>query len=1144
MAPSNVDGVDTGIELIGIVGPNTFTRGRAYARQGRAEVLEHDHRNRYVAGTCQGSGGRTYQVRAEYQVTSHGNVDEIEGQCTCPVQFDCKHAVALLLTARHHTREPGRAPAHWQSVLTEVFGGPQPATSSLALAVEFDPPAAGAPHHFSWAGRAELGALRVRPMRPGKRKAWVNAGATWSSVRGGHIDGAARSQVDALDALRRMANQSDPWSMGEPTWISLDRIDNPGLWPTLEQIVASGVELVATEYRTVMIEAEPGTAPITVTERDGEIRVGAVLTHPDAPEPGQSLAAIGTPPHGLIWTDDAGLHLAPLTRPASPAWSALHRAGTPVRVPAADRRQFQREVLPHILREVWISPDDSYVPPPPPTPVLHLDVQIATGTDGVPTAWHEPATPQATLTWSVHYRDEDGEGYGPLDLPGEPTDPRRDAEAERALCTRAAALLQPLPGTVDDEGPRSRARVHGLAVVTLIDDVLPQLQEAGVLVTASALPTFTHAGDPTVQVSVTEAGRDWLDLDVTMAVAGREVPISHVITALTRGLDALFLPDGTYVLLDDPELEQLRALLAESRELGDQRRKALRVPRVQVSWWEELLALGLVSASEHEWFRALRQAAQRRPDPPPVPAGLRASLRPYQQSGYEWLATLRRSGLGGILADDMGLGKTVQVLAMILDERTQAANAAAITGGEEAAGSEIIPSATAVQNPPEPAATAPSGPWLVVAPTSVVPNWVAEAAKFTPDLRVAPVNATGARRGRTLADVAAEADVIVTSYALLRLEAAEYAELNVAGLVLDEAQHAKNHTSKAFASAKKVAAPLTFAVTGTPLENTLEELWAMSALVAPGLLGSPAQFRAVYRRPIESGQAQAPDLMSRLRRRIAPFLLRRTKDQVATDLPPKQEQVVPVELNPAHRRVYDKHLQLERQRVLRLVEDLDRNRVEVLAALTRLRQLAIDATLVDPETTAQSSKLEVLLPLLREAAAEGHRVLVFSQFTRYLVRIAERLRAEGVGYAYLDGSTKRRAGVIEGFAKGDDPVFLISLKAGGVGLNLTMADYAVLADPWWNPAVEAQAVDRTHRIGQRRPVMVYRLVATNTIEEKVLALQESKRELVAGVLAEDGEGGTAETAADTGATFSTAPAPARTTGSGALSAAELRELLA
>jgi len=218
------------------------------------------------------------------------------------------------------------------------------------------------------------------------------------------------------------------------------------------------------------------------------------------------------------------------------------------------------------------------------------------------------------------------------------------------------------------------------------------------------------------------------------------------------------------------------------------------------------------------------------------------------------------------------------------------------------------------------------------------------------------------------------------------------------------------------------------------------------------------------------------------------------------------------------------------------VEDLDRNRVEVLAALTRLRQLAIDAALVEPDSPAPSSKLETLIPLLREAAAEGHRVLVFSQFTRYLGRIAERLRAEQMGFAYLDGTTTRRAEVIRGFAEGDDPVFLISLKAGGVGLNLTMADYAILADPWWNPAVEAQAIDRTHRIGQERPVMVYRLVATDTIEEKVLALQETKRELVAGVLMADDEEGTQQ------AQLTNGPGGAGT--SGKLSAEELRQLLA
>src|SRR5690625_4198756 len=497
--------------------------------------------------------------------------------------------------------------------------------------------------------------------------------------------------------------------------------------------------------------------------------------------------------------------------------------------------------------------------------------------------------------------------------------------------------------------------------------------------------------------------------------------------------------------------------------MTDQRRQQLRVPRVQISWWEELLGLGVVTAAEHQWLQALRSALDHPPTPPPVPAGLTASLRPYQVAGYQWLAALRRSGLGGILADDMGLGKTLQVLAMILDERTghRAGGVRALTKGEPQGGSpggsnggssggsngglpggspsdlsggsprdlsggppsgsnaEVGAPADAA-GPPVNTADSPAGPWLVVAPTSVVPNWAAEAARFTPDLRVAVVTATGARRGQSLAEAARGADVVVTSYALLRLEAEEYAQLGVAGLVLDEAQHAKNHTSKAFASAKKVGAPVTFAVTGTPLENTLDELWAMTALTAPGLLGNPQQFRQVYRRPIERGEPDAHALLARLRRRVRPFLLRRTKDQVATDLPPKQEQIVKVDLAPAHRRISDRHLQRERQRVLHLVEDLDRRSEEHTSELQSRGQLAIDAALVEPDSPAPSSKLETLIPLLREAAAEGHRVLVFSQFTRYLGRIAERLRAEQMGFAYLDGTTTRREGGIGGLAEGDD----------------------------------------------------------------------------------------------------------------------------
>ncbi len=481
------------------------------------------------------------------------------------------------------------------------------------------------------------------------------------------------------------------------------------------------------------------------------------------------------------------------------------------------------------------------------------------------------------------------------------------------------------------------------------------------------------------------------------------------------------------------------------------------------------------------------------------------------------MANLRRSGLGGVLADDMGLGKTVQALAMILDEREHPglldeddrvsdANkvvdlAAYRAKGKGAQPTPVVQPAQTVDESSDDDRHLP--PWLVVAPTSVVPNWASEAKKFAPDLKVVMIEATQTRRGVPLSEIVAEVDVVITSYALLRLEADDYAAQQWAGLLADEAQNAKNHTSKVFAAVKGVGAPLTYAITGTPMENNLNELWAMFTLTAPGLLGSPKQFRETFQRPIEKQTDDAGGLMSLLRRRIAPFLLRRTKNQVALDLPPKQEQVISVDLAPAHRRVYDRQLQRERQRVLQLTDDIDHNQIEVLAALTRLRQLAIDPTLVDQgdkDSKAPSSKLDALVPLLHEAADEGHRVLVFSQFTRYLRKIAARLDHEKIAYSYLDGTTPHRREVIEGFTSGDDPVFLISLKAGGAGINLTQADYAILADPWWNPAVENQAVDRTHRIGQTKPVHVYRMVAKDTIEEKVVALQDAKRELISGVL--------------------------------------------
>jgi SNF2 family DNA or RNA helicase len=453
---------------------------------------------------------------------------------------------------------------------------------------------------------------------------------------------------------------------------------------------------------------------------------------------------------------------------------------------------------------------------------------------------------------------------------------------------------------------------------------------------------------------------------------------------------------------------------------------------------------------------------------PEVPAGLHAELRPYQLEGYAWLSFLADHGLGGILADDMGLGKTVQALAMIVRQVERG-----------------------------------SGPFLVVAPTSVVGNWAREATRFAPGLKVVTISGTRAKRGTELADAVEGADVVITSYALFRIENEAYTARSWAGLLLDEAQFVKNHQGKTYQCARRLDAPFKLAITGTPLENSLMDLWSMLSIVAPGLYPHPERFVSGYQRPIETGKGA--DKLRLLQRRIRPLMRRRTKDEVASDLPPKTEQVLDVALGPRHARIYQTFLQRERQKVMGLLaDDASDHRFEVLRSLTQLRLLSLDPALIDEEQYGDvgSAKIDVLLEHLQEVTAEGHRALVFSQFTSYLARVRARLDDAGIAYSYLDGSTRNRDAAVESFTGGETTVFLISLKAGGFGLNLVEADYCYVLDPWWNPASEAQAVDRAHRIGQTKPVMVYRLVSTGTIEEKVMALKARKAALFESVMDE------------------------------------------
>ncbi|MGB9651909.1 MAG: DEAD/DEAH box helicase, partial [Candidatus Cybelea sp.] len=463
---------------------------------------------------------------------------------------------------------------------------------------------------------------------------------------------------------------------------------------------------------------------------------------------------------------------------------------------------------------------------------------------------------------------------------------------------------------------------------------------------------------------------------------------------------------------------------------------------------------------------ALNELISAENEPIALPNTFKGELRPYQARGVAWLQLLRRSGFGGVLADDMGLGKTVQFLAHLAIEKAHGRLC---------------------------------GPVLIVAPTSVLPNWRAEIARFVPHLRV--VSLSGNDRAERF-DRIEDNDVALTSYALLHRDADRLTEREWEMVVLDETQFVKNPRSKGAQAAAHLRAAQRLALTGTPIENHLDELWSIFSFAMPGLLGDRTQFARLFRTPIEKrGDTQRRALLAA---RLRPFLMRRTKEDVALDLPEKTEIITRVELDGAQRDLYEtiRLAMHERVRAEMQRRGLARSRIVVLDALLKLRQVCCDPRLVKlpaARNVCDSSKLEALLEMLPELIDEGRRVLLFSQFTSMLDLIKPELVARAIDYVEIRGETKNRETPVRRFQSREVPLFLISLKAGGTGLNLTAADTVIHYDPWWNPAVERQATDRAHRIGQHRPVFVYKLITVGTVEERILELQQRKGALAASI---------------------------------------------
>jgi len=651
----------------------------------------------------------------------------------------------------------------------------------------------------------------------------------------------------------------------------------------------------------------------------------------------------------------------------------------------------------------------------------------------------------------------------------DPAAGRFDAEANRAVLRdrpREAELL----GQLADLGLRPtgansyRGREFDLSFhQKRLPEVVYRLTEAGWIVESEGVRIRRPGA---FNISVT-SGIDWFELDGKVDFEGVTASLPSLLKAVRNKDKYIRLDDGSQGMLPEAWLKKYGYLAEMAEEEGD----VLRFAPSQAMLLDALLA-------EQENVRVDRQFAAFRKKlrsfdgikPSAEPRGFHGKLREYQKEGLGWLHFLREFRLGGCLADDMGLGKTVQVLALLQSRRLRRPK-----NGED------------------------RNPSIVVVPRSLVFNWIDEAARFAPNLRV--LNYTGTDRKRRL-ESAQGFDLLVTTYGTLRRDVVTLKEMPFDYAILDESQAIKNQNSQAAKAARLLCADHRLAMTGTPVENHLGELWSLFEFLNPGMLGRSARFKAFSKNGKDDGES-----LALLARALRPFLLRRTKEQVLTELPKKTEQTLYCEMSPKQRKAYDDLREYYRVQLADRVEELGiaKAKIHVLEALLRLRQAACHPGLLDQkQQKTLSPKLETLLEQLREVMAEGHKALVFSQFTSLLAIVRRHLDQEKIVYEYLDGRTRKRADKIRRFQTDPAcPLFLISLKAGGHGLNLTAADYVFILDPWWNPAVEAQAIDRAHRIGQTRPVFAYRIICRNTVEDKILELQETKRELADAIVSAD-----------------------------------------
>jgi len=1102
-------------EIARLVSRNALQAGQAYWAEGRVGPTSLSPDRQMISATVRGSRRDPYRQTIRITTTSTGH-RSLLGSCTCPVGYNCKHVAAVLLacvSARRHSPE-GQTGSRQALIPSGPRGGNRtPAMAPAAPPVEEPLP----PEVEAWLRGLEAAqedetddyppTVRKRLLYVLERGAHAGVTVSLASIelkRDGSISSSVQRhelyQLVASSQQARFVRPVDRLILAGLARLS-SRDGGAELPDLLRRIAATGRGRWGSWDGPVVTEGAPVPGRLTWSlSEDGRQRPVLEVPEPllalNLAEPWYADAGSGAIgpvqtelPHRLL----RAMLAAPPVPPAVAArvrgemMRRLPNAEVPVPRELAPPQRVREKLQPHL---VLLAGD------------LHLDswafARARRGT--MPPLEAYQSVPLARLSFQ----------YGPVTLPTPVSrdtvvrngrlltvirDPAGEARAWERLHQIGLQVVNRL-GVVMTAHPHANDLVlidpdPGAWIDVVLHDV-PALRADGWDVEICAdFPLRLAEPEGDVTISIDESsGIDWFDVELGVMVDGARVNLVPVLRGLLADPEFMALLDGhadadgdTPVLLPlqdgrllNMPMTRLQPILAPLLELFQDTEDrdaagALRLSRHRAADLALLEAADTTLAwSGGEALRALGRQLRATDGIPPcaVPDGFGAVLRPYQAQGLAWLQFLAAAGLGGVLADDMGLGKTVQALAHIAVEQA--------TGRLD-------------------------HPALVVCPTSVVPTWRAEAGRFAPSLRVLVLH--GPDRARDFGAIARH-DLVITSYPLLARDHAVLAARRWHLVVLDEAQTIKNPAATTSKLARTLDAKLRLCLSGTPLENHLGELWSLFDFLMPAFLGNRQQFGRRYRGPIEKGGDNERQAL--LARRVAPFLLRRTKAEVAADLPPRTMIAETVEMEPAQRSVYEGIRLAMQSRVRQAIAErgLARSGIVILDALLKLRQTCCDPRLLRLSTAkaakAGSAKLERLFEILPQMLEEGRRVLLFSQFTSMLALIEAELSARKLLYALLTGETRDRETVVSRFQNREVPLFLISLKAGGVGLTLTAADTVIHYDPWWNPAVEDQATDRAHRIGQDKPVFVHRLITLGTIEEKMETLKARKQALVAGIL--------------------------------------------